>query len=42
MVWTLANAWPTKVTGVDLKSDGNQVTIESIELEHEGLTIENG
>jgi phage tail-like protein len=42
MVWTLANAWPTKITGTDLKSDGNEVAIESIELAHEGLTIANG
>jgi len=41
MVWTLANAWPTKITGTDLKSDGNEVAIESIEIAHEGITIEN-
>ena len=41
MTWTLANAWPTKITGTDLKSDGNEVAIESIEIAHEGLTIEN-
>lgn len=40
--WTLSNAWPTKVTGTDLKSDGNEVAIETIELAHEGLTITNG
>ncbi|MDI3464972.1 MAG: hypothetical protein OJF50_003793 [Nitrospira sp.] len=39
MVWTLYNAWPTKVTGTDLKSDGNEVAVESIEIAHEGLTI---
>ena len=41
MVWTLANAWPTKITATDLKSDGNEVAIEAIEIAHEGLTIEN-
>ena len=41
MVWTLENAWPTKITGTDLKSDGNEVAIESIEIAHEGLTIAN-
>ncbi len=41
MVWTLANAFPTKITGTDLKSDGNEVAIETIEIAHEGLTIEN-
>lgn len=42
MVWTLANAWPTKITGTDLKAEGNEVAIESIELAHEGLTITAG
>ncbi|HCI14262.1 MAG TPA: phage tail protein [Gallionellaceae bacterium] len=42
MVWTLANAWPTKITGTDLKSEGNEVAVESIEIVHEGLTISNG
>ena len=42
MTWTLANAWPTKITGTDLKADGNEVAVESIEFEHEGLTVVNG
>lgn len=42
MTWTLANAWPTKITGTDLKADGNEVAVESIEIAHEGLTIANG
>jgi len=42
MVWTLANAWPTKITGTDLKSDGNEVAVETIEIAHEGLKISNG
>ena len=42
MVWTLANAWPTKITGTDLKAEGNEVAIETIEIAHEGLTIANG
>lgn len=41
MVWTLNNAWPTKITGTDLKADGNEVAVESIEIAHEGLTIAN-
>lgn len=39
MVWTLINAWPTKISGTDLKSEGNEVAIESIEIAHEGLTL---
>ncbi|MEO8296327.1 MAG: phage tail protein [Burkholderiales bacterium] len=42
MVWTLANAWPTKVTGTDLKATGNEVAVETIVLAHEGLSIANG
>ncbi len=42
MVWTLANAWPTKISSTDLKAEGNEVAIESIEIVHEGLTIANG
>ena len=41
MVWTLQNAWPTKITGTDLKAEGNEVAVESIEIVHEGLTIAN-
>lgn len=41
MTWTLTNAWPTKISGIDLKSDGNEVAIETLELAHEGLTIHN-
>lgn len=40
--WTLANAFPTKITGTDLNSEGNEVAVESIELAHEGLEMENG
>jgi phage tail-like protein len=39
MVWTLSNAWPTKVTGTDLKSEGNEVAVETIELAYETLTV---
>ncbi len=42
MTWTLSNAWPTKITGTDMKSDANEVAVETIELAHEGLTIANG
>ena len=41
MTWTLANAWPSKISSTDLKSDGNEVAIETLELVHEGLTIVN-
>ncbi len=42
VTWKVSEAWPKKVQSTDLKSDGNEVAIESIEIAHEGLTIENG
>lgn len=42
MKWTLNNAWPTKITSTDLKSDGNEVAVDSIEIAHEQLIISNG
>ena len=39
MTWTLTNAFPTKVTGTDLKSDSSEVAIESIEIAYETLTV---
>lgn len=41
VTWKVKNAWPTKVQSTDLKSDGNEVAIETMEIVHEGLTIEN-
>lgn len=41
VVWKVRNSWPTKITSTDLKADGNEVAIESIELAHEGLSIQN-
>ncbi|WP_341902322.1 MULTISPECIES: phage tail protein [Fluviicola] len=41
MVWTLNNAWPTKISGTDMKSDGNEVAVETLEIAHEGLSIAN-
>lgn len=39
MVWTLNNAFPTKVTGTDLKSEGNEVAVESVEIAYETLSV---
>lgn len=41
VVWKIKNAWPVKVQGTDLKGDANEVAIESIEIVHEGLSIQN-
>lgn len=40
MVWKARNAFPVKVEGPGLKSTGNEVAIESLEIAHEGLTVE--
>jgi phage tail-like protein len=40
MTWKLANAWPSKITSPDMKSDSSEVAIESIQIVHEGVTIE--
>ncbi|MCW2247940.1 phage tail-like protein [Azospirillum fermentarium] len=39
IVWTLNNAWPTKITGTDLKSEGNEVAVESVEVAYETLVV---
>ena len=39
--WTIRNAWPTKLTGPNLVATGSEVAIETLELVHEGLEIEN-
>ncbi|MFB2121375.1 phage tail protein [Parapedobacter sp. 2B3] len=41
VVWKIKNAWPLKVQSTDLSSTGNDVAIETIEVAHEGLTIQN-
>lgn len=40
VVWSVRNAWPVKVQGTDLKADGNEVAIETLELAHEGLSMD--
>ncbi len=42
IVWKVKNAFPVKVQSTDLKGDGNETAIESMEIAHEGLTIQNG
>jgi len=41
VTWKVLQAWPVKVEGPALKATGNEVAVESIELAHEGLTLEN-
>lgn len=41
VIWKIKSAWPLKIQSTDLKADGNETAIESLELVHEGLTIQN-
>lgn len=41
ITWKVKNAWPSKVQSTDLKAEGNEVAIESMEIVHEGLSIQN-
>ncbi len=36
--WKATRCFPVKVTAPDLKSDANEIAVESVELAHEGLT----
>ncbi len=40
MTWKVKRAFPVKLLGPLLKATGNEVAIETLELAHEGLTIE--
>ena len=39
MTWRAKQAFPVKLQASDMKSDGNEVAIETIELAHEGLNL---
>jgi phage tail-like protein len=38
--WNAENAWINKIEGPAMKASGNDVAMESVELIHEGLTLE--
>ena len=38
--WHAENAWVNKVEGPSFKASGNEVAMESVDLVHEGLTLE--
>jgi phage tail-like protein len=40
MRWHAENAWINKIEGPSFKASGNEVAMESLELVHEGLTLE--
>ena len=39
--WRFTEGWVTKFDGPDLNAKGNDVAIETIEIAHEGLTIDD-
>ena len=39
MQWQLNNSWPIKITSTDLKSDGNEVAVDTIEMAYEQLIL---
>lgn len=41
MTWKVIRAFPVKLEGPALKATGNEVAIESLEIAHEGLELEN-
>jgi phage tail-like protein len=38
--WHAENAWINKIEGPSFKASGNEIAMESVELAHEGLTLE--
>lgn len=39
LTWKAKNTFPIKLAASDLKADGNEVAIETLELAHEGLSL---
>lgn len=40
ITWKVRNAFPVKMDGGSLKATGNEVSIETLEIAHEGITVE--
>ena len=40
MRWNIENAWINKIEGPTFKANGNEIAMESVELVHEGLTLD--
>jgi phage tail-like protein len=40
MRWNIENAWINKIEGPMFKAGGNEIAMESVELVHEGLTLQ--
>ena len=42
MRWQLNNAFPVKISGTDMKADGNEVAVESLEVAFETMSVSSG
>ena len=41
VTWKVKQAWPVKIQSSDLKADGNEVAIETMEIAHVGFSVQN-
>ena len=41
ITWKVKNAFPVKYTGPVLQAGSNEIAVESLELAHEGMEVEN-
>ena len=41
VIWKVKNAFPTHLKFSDLKADANEFAIESLEIAHEGMSVEH-
>ncbi len=39
ITWTVINAFPVSISGPDLNAEGNELSIETMELAHEGIEM---
>lgn len=39
--WNLKNAWPARWSGPSLNASGNEPAVESLEIAHEGVKVQN-
>lgn len=38
--WGFINAWPSKLSGIQMSADSNELTIEELTIVHEGIYLE--
>ncbi|WP_299691867.1 phage tail protein [uncultured Tateyamaria sp.] len=42
MQWHVPNAFPVKIGGADLKTGGDEITVDTLVIAHEGFDVETG